>query len=193
MTTRCILRWWLAVTLSLGLAVGCGPGQSPDAAIDSFCPLEVEVGTSRAAFAPLRDGDSAPIVLGFQGFQMLVPDVRFRGVSAREADVTGSIELRESSITASHADRGVLVEASGDAQLLRGYLLFFNDAPLSELQGREADLTVIVRAGGCVGGTRVHVRLSDEPPCIDPTSTIPDVAARDAGALPDGAVLCEAP
>ncbi|MBX7195090.1 MAG: hypothetical protein K1X94_23755 [Sandaracinaceae bacterium] len=192
MRTR-IHAWGSAALLCVGLVAGCGPGGAPDAAIDSFCALDVEVGASASTFTPLEDGDTAQIVLGFQGFQMLVLDVRFRGARATEADVTGSIELLESTITASDAARGLAVEAAGDAQLVRGYLLFFNDAPLSELQGHDADLTVIVRAGGCVGGARVRVRLSDEAPCIDPMSTIPDVAARDAGALPDGAVLCGAP
>lgn len=182
-------------TLPIALALqGCpGPVDVPDAAVDAYCPLTVEIGPSARLFAPFEDGDPAQIVLGFQGFQMLVLDVRISGTTTSRADLTASIELVDSTITASHVDRGIPTSVSGDGVLVSGFFVFFNDAPLSELQGREADLTVIARAGGCIGGSRVRLRLSDEAPCIDPTTTIPDVASRDAGALPDGAVLCEAP
>ena len=178
---------------ALGIA-GCPtPEATPDAALDAFCSLTVEVGPSAVPFAPFEAGAPAQIVLGFQGFQMLVLDIRIAGSATTRADLTASIELVDSAITASHADRGIPTSAHGDGVLVSGFFVFFNDAPLAEIQGRDADLTIIARAGGCVGGTRVRLRLSEEAPCIDPTTMIPDVAARDAGPLPDGAILCEAP
>ncbi len=184
----------LLVLLTPAWIAGCpAPEGMPDAALDAFCPLTVEVGPSAVTFAPFEAGDPAQIVLGFQGFQMLVLDVRIAGSAATRADLTASVELVDRPITANRVDRGIPTSVTGGGVLVSGFFVFFNDAPLAEIQGREADLTVIARAGGCVGGTRVRIRLSDEAPCIDPATTIPDVAARDAGPLPDGTVLCEAP
>jgi hypothetical protein len=176
--------------VALAATTGCPTQGGPDAATDAWCPLTVEVGPSGAStFAPYTDGGSAQVVLGFQGFQMIVLDVRIRGAMASRADVSAFIQL-DNDVEASHAERGIPTVLQGDAVIARGFLLFFNDAPLSQLQGHDATLEIVVRAAGCIGGTRVSIRLSNQPPCIDPTSTIPDVAARDAGGIPDGAVLC---
>jgi hypothetical protein len=184
-------RLRLLALLTPALLTGCPTPGGTDAAIDAYCPLTVEVGASGGAtFTPYEDGDQAQVVLGFQGFQMLVLDVRLRGAMASRADVSAFIHIDDNGVEASHAERGIPTVVSGDGVLVQGFLLFFNDAPLSQLQGHDATLELIARGGGCVGTARVAIRLSDQPPCIDPTSTIPDVASRDAGGIPDGAVLC---
>jgi hypothetical protein len=70
---RTLVAW-----LSL-LLVACGPSAG-DAGMDGACSLTVEVGPSTGgAFVPYLDGEEAPVILGFQGFQMLQLDVRVIG------------------------------------------------------------------------------------------------------------------
>jgi len=189
-TSTFLVRGSVGFALVLGALAACGSSSGADASMDGNCPLVVEIGgaSSSPPFTVFQAGDLAAMILGFQGFQMLSLDVRVAGSSASTVDLTAFLVIPDTGVEASGTRRGG-GEASGDALLVTDFLLFFNDAPLSQIGGHDADLEIIARSGGCVGGGRVRIHLRDEPPCIDPDAYVPDVTSRDAG-VPDGAVLC---
>ena len=110
------------------------------------------------------------------------------GVGGAGADVL----VAGSGVEASRIEREAYTTAVGDAVMVEGFLVFFNDAPLSEIGGHDAEVELIARTAGCVGGARVTVHLSDRPPCIDPDASVPEAGTLDGG-LPDGSVLCGVP
>lgn len=179
----------------LGVVLGaCGPPATPDAGMDASCSLVVQIGPSDGgAFVPYGGGEEVPVILGFQGFQMLRLDVRVAGASApASVDLSAYVRVEDTGVEASRMEREADTTPDGDAVLVEGFLLFFNDAPLSLIGGHDARVELIARAGGCVGGTSVVVHLSDMPPCIDPDASVPDAGVSEAG-LPDGSVVCGAP
>lgn len=180
-----------AIALGGASLAACGPpGADPDAGPDASCSLAVEVGPEGDPFAPFHDGDRAEVVLGFQGFQMLLLDVRVAGSpDIDRVEISGFVGISETGVEATRIDRAVPVEREGDALRARGWLLFFNEAPVSAIAGHEGELELIVRAGGCVGGARVRLALVDEDACIDYGTLVPDAEVLDAG-VTDGAVAC---
>lgn len=175
------------------LLLACGPSDS-DAGMDGACPLTVEIGPSTGgAFVPYLDGEEAPVVLGFQGFQMLELDVRVVGAGEPESiELSALVEIPDTGVTATRLERTARTRTGSGGVVVEGFLLFFNDAPLSLIGGHDATVEVIARSSGCVGGVRRALRLSDEPPCIDPDATIPDAGLADGG-LPDGSMICGGP
>lgn len=181
------------LTLLSSLLVACGPSGS-DAGMDGACPLTVEIGPSNGgAFVPYLDGEEAPVILGFQGFQMMELDVRVVGAGAPESvELSALVEIADTGVTATRLERTARARVGSGGVVVEGFLLFFNDAPLSLIGGHDATVEVIARSSGCVGGTRRTLRMSDEPPCIDPDATVPDAGYADGG-LPDGSMICGGP
>lgn len=139
---------------------------------------------------PYRGGEEAPVKLGFQGFQMLELDVRVAGAGEPEwVELSALVEVSDTGVQAIRFERYARTRVRDGAVIVEGFLLFFNDAPLSLIGGHDASAEVIARSGGCTGGARVQLRLSDEPPCLDPTATIPEAGVADGG-VPDGSILC---
>ena len=68
--------------------------------------------------------------------------------------------------------------------------MFFNDEPAANVVNHEAELEAVVRAGGCVGGTRVRVEVRDDDDCVDTGIVLDAGEDLDAGIGPDAAV-CE--
>jgi hypothetical protein len=142
---------------------------------------------------PYREGQEAPVILGFQGFQMLELDVRVAGAGEPEwVELSAVVEVSDTGVQAVRSERYARTRVRGDGVIVEGFLLFFNDAPLSLIGGHDATAEVIARSGECAGGVRVLLHLSDEPPCLDPTATIPEAGVADGG-VPDGSILCGDP
>jgi hypothetical protein len=186
------MRAFVPASILLFLAA-CGPNGPSDGGMDGTCPLTVEIGPSTGgAFVPYVDGEEAPVVLGFQGFQMLRLDVRVVGAGEPSSvELSAFVEIPDTGVMATRLERDARTRALSGGVVVEGFLLFFNDAPLSLIGGHDATVEVIARSPGCVGGVRRTLRMSDMPPCIDPDATIPDAGFADGG-LPDGSVVCGA-
>ena len=170
---------------------GC-PDDGVEPVADASCDLGVSVGTGSADdYAPLVDGDEAEVILGFQGFRMLEVTLRVEGSDEPRADVSGYVTIEETGVEVAQLPRTTaLVEGPDGARYAEGFLVFFNDTPVSEIVGREGELELIARSAGCVGGTRVTLSMVDDDMCVDWEAEIPDAGILDGG-IPDGAVPCE--
>ena len=174
----------LALTLLLG---GC-PGPDPEDA--GTCSLDVTIGSmDTGSFVELSDGDPVELLLGFQGFRMLRLAVRGRGAEAENVEVGSFLSVAESGVELDQHTREREPTLEPDGFLVQEYLLFINDYPPAQLIGFQAELEMTVRAGGCLGGTRVTVEVRDDNPCID-HGIVLDAAVPDA-AVPDGGMACE--
>lgn len=180
-----------AFLLAASLVAGCpDDGGKPPA--DASCDLGVSVGTGDAeGYVPLADGDEAEVILGFQGFRMLRVTLRVEGSDDSRADVSGYVTIEETGVEVAQLPRTTtLVEGPDGARYAEGFLVFFNDTPVSEIVGRDGELELIARSDGCVGGTRVTLAMVDDDMCVDWEAEIPDAGIVDGG-IPDGAVACE--
>ena len=152
--------------------------------------MDVTIGSMESgSFVELRDGDPVELLLGFQGFRMLRFAVRGRGAGPGTAvDVGSFLSVPETGVELDQRtlEREATVETDGF--LVSEYLLFINDYPPSQLVGYDAELEMTVRASGCLGGSRIHVQIRDDDPCID-QGIVLDAAVPDAGL--DGGVACE--
>jgi hypothetical protein len=182
----------IAASLCMGTLAACSSGGSGSDAGTDGCTFHVSLGTGdRADFVPLADGDPLEVWLGFQGFRMLNLAVRLDGAVVTTADLTMHLVVEATGVEVDQVDRQMTVVAAADgSRIVEDYLIFFNDAPASQLIGHMATLEHIARGGGCVGATRVEVELRDDNPCIDTTIVVPDASVPDGGLL-DGAVACE--
>lgn len=172
-----------AITLALSmLAVGCGPSGGPDA---GSCAATVRVGTQDAgSFTPLVDGDPAELILGFQGFWMLrfALDVELERGTATEAEVSAFVTVPETGVELGQRTRETALVPTAAGFRIEEWLVFFNDEPPSQVVGHPADVEVIVRAAGCVGGTTARVAIRDDDDCVD-TTIVVDAGVSDAGLL----------
>jgi hypothetical protein len=168
----------------------CDP--APDDPDGGSCALTVEIGTGDvASFAPVADGDPAELLLGFQGFRMLRFALLVDGAGANEAEVSAFASLPGSGVELSQRTRETDLTATGGGFVIEEWLLFFNDEPPSRVVGHEAEVEVIVRAGGCVGGARATVVVRDEDDCVD-HGIVLDAGAADTD-LADASACGEAP
>lgn len=182
----------LHATLALLILAGCdSSGAAGDGGTDAACSIDVALGTGdRDTFAPLADGDPVEVVLGFQGFRMLVLAMEVRGVDTGSADISAHLEIGASGLETDQVDRQMtLVSTGAETGVVEEYLIFFNDAPASEIVGHRAVIQHIVRAGGCTGTSEVEVELRDDDACVDYDVEI-DASVPDGG-LVDGGVACE--
>lgn len=175
-------------------ALGCGPSAAPlDASSDTACPLSIEVGHGGASFVPYANGDSAELVLGFQGFLMLPLDVRVQGAigTPDTMSISATVTIADTGADGGRTDRAVPVVVRGAALAADGWLLFFNTAPEARIAGHDGLLELIVHAGPCAGGVRVTLHLVDENRCVVFDASVPEVGTVDGG-VPDGSVACGA-
>jgi len=86
-----------------------------------------------------------------------------------------------------------LVPAPEGGLVVERYLVFFNDVPASEVIGYEADVEMIVRAGGCTGAARRTIVLRDDDDCVLFDAGLPDASVPDGGVPPDAMACGEGP
>ena len=182
----------LLLVLCCPLLAACpGGGEVPS---DASCSMGLALGTGDAAsFSPLSDGDAAEVVLGFQGFRMLVLALRLDGARSARAEVSGYLTVPESGVEIAQLPRMVALRDGTDGSAYAEELLvFFNETPASEVVGREAELELIARADGCVGTTRVTLALRDDDDCVEYGIEL-DAGTADAGPLDAGAACGATP
>jgi hypothetical protein len=170
---------------------GC-PGNGPtDGGMDATCSIEVDIGRGdRDSFLPFADGDPQEVLLGFQGFRLLSISVRIAGSTASDAELSIFVEVDDSTVVVNQAHRNlVLASAPDGAGVVEGYLIFFNDAPVSEIVGHTGTLEIIARSGGCVGTDVLAIDLRDDDMCVSYDAGLDDAGVIDGG-IPDGAVSC---
>jgi hypothetical protein len=130
---------------------------APDGGSRSDVPLEVTLGTGRAAFEPVDDGAALDLVRGAQGGTHVWGGVRVKGLSEERFRVA----FRLSMPGAAGPDGGVgPLVLRGEPSDLPGWveiagLTVFVEKP-AEVRGTECDLTVMVtdRDGRKAGATR---------------------------------------
>jgi len=183
------MRIFPALLLACTLA-GCPEDNPGDSGMDAPCTIEVEIGGGdRDTFSPFVDGNPQEVLLGFQGFRMLEIGVRIDGSTASDAELNIFLEVDDSAVEVSQAHRNLVLAAASDGTgVVEGYLIFFNDAPASEIVGHTASLEVIARSGGCVGTDVLTMMLRDDDMCVTDAG-IPDVGILDGG-VPDGSMSC---
>ncbi|MCC6876168.1 MAG: hypothetical protein IT378_17805 [Sandaracinaceae bacterium] len=166
------------------LLMGCDPGRPQDDA--GSCTLGVDVGAlDGAGFTTVPDGGAVELVLGFQGFRMLVLALDVRGAASSEADVSAFLSIADTGVELSQRTRETGVEPAGEGFVVRDWLVFFNNEPPSRIVDHDARLEVIVRAAGCTGSVARTLHIRDDVDCIE-HGIVLDAAIPDGGAL-DGA------
>lgn len=190
------IRFLLAPALWVCLlgAAACGPAGETDGGMDASCTVDLAVGTGdRDSFADVTDGDATELILGFQGFRMIALALGVEGSAADTADLTTFITVMDTDIELSQNNRRMpIVDGALGRRVVEDHLIFFNDAPASELVGRRVRVELIARSGGCTGTATADLALVDEDDCVDPDIVIPDAGTLDGG-VADGAVVCEVP
>lgn len=179
-----------SIALVVVFATACGPSDPP--VVDAGpCDLSVVAGTGLADdFIAVVDGDPSELILGFQGFRMLRFALDVDGPAASEAEVSAFVTIADESIELSQRSSERALVPTSDGFIVENWLVFLNDTPAVSLIGREAEIEVIVRAEGCVGGTRMRVAIRDEDSCVDQTiivdAGLTDATIRDAIACEGG-------
>ncbi len=191
---RMTMRVLFCLTLAVPLvgASACDPNEATDAGMDASCDITIAIGTGdRDSFTPVTDGQNTELILGFQGFRMIALALQVGGPAADTADLTTFISVTDTDIELSQNNRRMpIVDGTGGDRIVEDHLIFFNDAPASELVGREVRVELIARSGGCIGTATTGLTLVDEDDCVDPDIVIPDAGTLDGG-VADGAMVCE--
>jgi hypothetical protein len=143
---------------------GCPGGDgTPDA---GPCAVEVEWGHGvPPAFTGFRDGDSAELVLGFQGFRYVRSTMRLGGDVERGTFWFDIVVDGQEPYQSSAGTRDLL--RSGDDSYAAEVLVFFNDIPMPELLGRSTTVIAHARADGCDGRHVARVTVVDDEDCIE--------------------------
>ncbi len=176
-------RRTLAALVVFG-ATACGPDAADDP-VDAGPPCEFVLSWGYRApggdYQAFADGSVSEITLGFQGFQYIQSSMRVSGASAK----SGSFSFRV--IVDGHAPY-TLADTPAELAAGPGGMLyadkvnvFFDDVPLAELIGRNADVTARGKVGGCTGTTAATVMLADDDPCMEGPSGEPLCPGGDAG------------
>lgn len=120
---------------------------------------------ANGGYQAFQDGDQAEITLGFQGFRYIQSVLRLEGVTATSAKHSARIvvEGQEPYVL---TDTPVKVHEEGGALVTDEVLVFFNDLPIAELVGKQAEITLTAKAGGCTGSVKRSVVLRDDQSCI---------------------------
>lgn len=167
----------LALAATLAALAGC---PAPDAAPDATpCSLELAWGPRRVAgFRAFVDGDRAEITLGFQGFRYISSSLRAELAEepTPEDRMWAQIAVDGHEVFTITSTLGMSSRESDGARYADDVLVFFNDIPIPQLVGREADIEVRARVGGCAGSYRARVTLVDDDDCVEQS---------------DGTLLCE--
>lgn len=165
------------LVLAAIVLTGCpAPDAGPDAAP---CPMELQWGPRRVtAFRPFVDGDRAEITLGFQGFRYISSTLRAELTEepTPEDRMWAQIAVDGHEVFTITAALGMSQREGDGARYADDVLVFFNDIPIPQLVGREADIEIRALVGGCAGSHRARVTLADDDNCIEQS---------------DGSLLCE--
>lgn len=145
-------------------SAGCpGGGGDPDA-LD--CALGVAWGPRRGeSFVQFRDGDAAEITLGFQGFRYIDSTVEIAGPSGPDGDLWFQIAIAGSEPYALR--QRIAIPEGASNRYVDDVLVFFNDTPIAELVGREADVTARLSSQGCEAVHRATVTMADDDSCVE--------------------------
>jgi hypothetical protein len=164
-----------AAAIALALLPACLSSSTSDGSGADACAAALVAGHGgAAAFVPYADGDSAEIVLGFQGFLFLDLTLRVGGIEATEARVTAQADI-EGLATSWINQTMPLAEGPGPERYAEELLLFFNTSSLADLLGRRGTFTFGIDEGGCRASERLDLVLVDLESCV---------------AQPDGGLLC---
>lgn len=168
-----------ALLLSFVL-VGCTGGE-PSAPVDSGPPCSVEVEWGRmqsGTFVAFHDGDTAEIVLGFQGFRFIDSVARIRSARAKSAWFKLQSTVEGSAPKATEV--GPFEGTIGDdgALYVPNVQLFFNDLPMADLLGKHVSVIVVATVGGCAGRATANNLSLVRGGCMDADGGI---ASCDAG------------
>ncbi|MBI3201033.1 MAG: hypothetical protein HYZ29_05765 [Myxococcales bacterium] len=159
----------LIVLFTLALSVGCSnddPAESKaDAGPSCTFPLTWGQLNAQGDFTPFKNGDSAEITLGFQGFRYIQSVLKLDEVKAQSATHSARIVV-EGQTPYSLSDTPVKVADQGGTLYSEEVLVFFNDLPIAEIVGKSAEITLTAKAGGCVGSTKTTVTLRDDLDCV---------------------------
>jgi hypothetical protein len=159
----------LAFALALALTFGCSPDdpekKDPDAGPSCNYTLTWGQRPTGDAFTPFKDGDKAEITLGFQGFRYVLSTLRLENVKAASASHSARIVV-EGQAPYTLADTPVKVHDEGGVLYSDDVLVFFNDLPIADIVGKQAEITLTAKAGGCIGSTKVTVLLRDDESCV---------------------------
>jgi len=149
---------WLVLSCLLW---GC-TGEGPSTPVDSGppCSLQLEWGRMQSGtFVAFKDGDTAEITLGFQGFRFIDSVARIR--SGRGSSATFKLQSTVEGGSPRSQDAGPFdgtIGADG-ALYVSNVQLFFNDLPLPDLLGKKVAVIVVANAGGCTGRANAQVAL----------------------------------
>ncbi|MFO0568518.1 MAG: hypothetical protein U0263_22845 [Polyangiaceae bacterium] len=143
------------------------PAQSQPADAGPSCTFTLTWGhrDSGGAFVPFTDGDDAEITLGFQGFRYIQSVLRLENVQATSASHSARIVV-EGQDPYSLSDTPVKVHDEGGALYSDEVLVFFNDLPIADIVGKNAQITLTAKAAKCVGTTKTQVTLRDDESCV---------------------------
>lgn len=139
-----------------GAGCQCVPPGGDDGGAD--CGTTLAWGHLRdGGFTAFQSGDLAPVTEGFQGFRFIVSSAKVTGASPGTARFDFDISL-EGQPPFSQPIAGELRQR-GDALYADEVLVFFNDVPMPQLVGKQAEIGVHTSAG-CGANQRVTVRLT---------------------------------
>lgn len=175
---------FLVLSYFLLAAVTCAPsedGPPPDSCSDpDEVQLEgIEIGADTSlAFLPLGNGDSLRRVGGLQGANMVGVRLRLSG-SAQPSCLAQSTRIRDrSGATVAQVDVPLRTYESDDSSGRATSTLWL---PFSSTPAIGSEIQIEVRAGG-VTMTRL-LRLTEEPPAFQPTSSEIQLALGGTGVL----------
>ena len=166
--------------LLVGASCACGGSPSePEPEVCDIPEVEIEWGRMTGGmFRPFRDGDRAPITLGFQGFRFIRSAVAFNNLDADKASFKFQVHVESREPTVQEASSKLLRGPPG-VSYAEEVLVFFNDVPIAELVGRDASVLAVGKTRGCTGSHTVTVELVNDDSCPDGGGT----ECNDAGAL----------
>lgn len=169
----------LAGATLLGLA-GCGGDEEPKTNGGDGgpgCTFDLAWGhaTPTGDWLEFGDGEDAEITLGFQGFRYVESVLKLSGVSAPSAEFSVRVSVSGQEPYTLPATPVKLSAGAGGALYSEAALVFFNDLPIADLVGQNAEIAVHAEAGGCVGDSHTAVVLRDDVDCVQ---------------QPDGSLVC---
>lgn len=160
----------LLLVIGFACLAGCSnedpkESQKPDGGPSCTYTLTWGRRDAAGAFLPFGDGDDAEITLGFQGFRYIQSTLRLEDVKATSATHSARIVV-EGQAPYTLSDTPVKLEDQGGVLYTEEVLVFFNDLPIADIVGKNAEITLTAKAGGCVGTTKRTVVLRDDESCI---------------------------
>jgi uncharacterized protein with FMN-binding domain len=159
-----MIRSALLFTVVMPLVVGCSaPEEHSTADAAPVCTSTMELEWGRmvdGVYTPFHDGDTAEIVVGFQGFRFIDAIARIRGVQTKQATFTFEATLDGHEKMVQDAGSFDAKQEPDGALYVHSLQLFFNDVPMPELLGQQVTVVVNGKAAGCSASTGARVSLA---------------------------------